>query len=230
MRPTYKNALFMLLSTHEFGVASFEYKEDFFLGKKSSVITYGATPFNFYITDAPDSYDRFRYSYSLYAPNFPVTPFFPEHEDYCTFNVILAAFSNWLSDHLKKFTEDLSVPDLWKDYLDQGKLISIQQMDFGDRRRFSIDEKRRLSFAIRDLKYLIQDRFQTREEQQQMVDERLDYLVESMEQLNKFDWKSVVVSIIFSIIVALTLDTEKGRELFALFNSLFSLIPRMGNG
>ena len=81
--------------------------------------------------------------------------------------------------------------------------------------------------AIEELKLLIHKNLETTVEEQQVVNNRLDYLIEAMNRLNKFDWKSIAISSIMSISVALTLDTNKGQLLFDLFKKVFSIIPML---
>ncbi len=81
--------------------------------------------------------------------------------------------------------------------------------------------------AIEELKLLIHKNLETTVEEQQVVNNQLDYLIEAMNRLNKFDWKSIAISSIMSISVALTLDTNKGQLLFDLFKKVFSIIPML---
>jgi len=59
------------------------------------------------------------------------------------------------------------------------------------------------------------------------IDDRLDYLTQAVDRLNKFDWKSLLISTIISISVALSFDTEKGKQLFNLFKQVFDVIPKL---
>jgi hypothetical protein len=81
--------------------------------------------------------------------------------------------------------------------------------------------------AINELKLLIHKNMETSEEEQELVNNRLEYLIEAMNRLNKFDWKSVAISTIMSISIALSLDTSKGQMLFDLFKKVFSIIPML---
>jgi hypothetical protein len=84
--------------------------------------------------------------------------------------------------------------------------------------------------SINELKLLIHQNFNTSQEQQKLVDDRLNYLIDSTNRLNKFDWKSVSISTMLSIVTTLTLDVEKGRQLFVLFQKVFSIIPLLVGG
>lgn len=79
--------------------------------------------------------------------------------------------------------------------------------------------------SINELKLLIQTNLKTTGEEQEVVAERLNYLIDASKRLNKFDWKSLAVSTLINISVALTLDTAKGHLLFELFKKVFSVVP-----
>ncbi len=84
-----------------------------------------------------------------------------------------------------------------------------------------------MRLAINDLKLLIHQQFGTTEVEQEAVVARLDYLVEASKRLNKYDWKSLAINTIISITITLSLDTEKGRQLFELFKRVFRIVPQI---
>ncbi len=102
-------------------------------------------------------------------------------------------------------------------------------INFEDKTLFSKDEKIQIKLAINELKFLIIQNFSPNNEEQIIIDNRLDYLIDSVERLNKFDWKSLVLSTIISISISLSLDSEKGRLLFELLRKVFLNIASIGN-
>jgi hypothetical protein len=125
------------------------------------------------------------------------------------------------------FIEENNTIDLWEQYTKGETLLNIEQIDFGDKTNFSSDEQRQISLSINELKYLIHSKFSTDIEQQELVNERLDYLIESSKRLNRFDWKSLAINTIITISVTLSLDTQKGNELFELFKQVFRVVPTL---
>lgn len=81
--------------------------------------------------------------------------------------------------------------------------------------------------ALRDVRLLIVGRFSPAVPEMESIDDRLDYLTQAVDRLNKFDWKSLLISTIISISVALSFDTEKGKQLFNLFKQVFDVIPKL---
>jgi hypothetical protein len=136
-------------------------------------------------------------------------------------------FQTWLNNHLIKYIVEESEPDLWDEFRKGNKTLNINSINFEDQSNFLNDEKKQVQLAIADLKLLIQKEFETSENEQRIVDSRLDYLVEATKRLNKFDWKSLAISTLISLSMALSLDTEKGRQLFELFKKVFGVIPQL---
>ena len=105
--------------------------------------------------------------------------------------------------------------------------MSFREIEFENQANFNLDEKAQIKLAINDLKLLIHKSLETTEEEQILVNKRLDYLIDAVNRLNKFEWKSVAISTIMSISIALTLDTTKGQLLWDLFKKVFSIIPML---
>ena len=108
--------------------------------------------------------------------------------------------------------------------------FKINEIDFYNRKAFNIDERKQIIMSINDLKLLINNSLNTSTEEQSLVNERLDYLIEASDRLNKFDWKSLAISTLISISITLSLDTQKEQLLFELFKKVFSLIPTLTHG
>jgi len=118
---------------------------------------------------------------------------------------------------------------MWKEYKNGNKTLNIDNIDFNDKQAFSFDEKAQITLALNELKLLIENKFDLNEKEMSIVNARLNYLSESKERLNKFDWKSILINTIINITVALSFDTQKGQELFLLFKHAFAIIPQIGN-
>jgi hypothetical protein len=80
---------------------------------------------------------------------------------------------------------------------------------------------------VEEFRLLIVKTFAPPANEMKVVNERLDYLKEAVDRLNRFDWRSVAMSTLIGISTALTLDTEKGRILFGLFQQAFSTVVHL---
>jgi len=225
LRPKYKNEIFALLNNTQPGVDSFEYEDAVERGEDAFIITFKQTPLKFLIINAPNSYEAFKYMYTFYAPGFPISHNLPG-TGFCNFNTLIGYLADWLGNQLNPYIEDLVETDLWATYINSPKSLNLSVINFNEQTAFSTQE--RVKFAILELKLLIQQQFQTSAAQQQLVNERLDYLADGVDRLNKFDWMGILFNIIIAITIALTLDTEKGRSLYELFKKVLSGIPQLG--
>ena len=75
--------------------------------------------------------------------------------------------------------------------------------------------------SINEFKVLIINGFHPDVKELNIIENRLEYLSESLNRLNKIDWKGLAISTVISISIALSLDTTSGHKLFELFKSVF---------
>lgn len=177
----------------------------------------------FYISESKESWDSFNSWYMLFAPVYRDTEVFPPHGN-GNIDTVIEDVRFWFKE-IDDSLEEAAAFDMWEEYKKGSKLLDVQNIDFNDHTNFSVEEKHQILLGVKDLKLLIQQQFNTTAEQQAIVDERLDYLAGAIDRMNKFDWKSILLSTVLSIITTLTLDTEKGAQLFELVRKVFIIIP-----
>jgi hypothetical protein len=223
LRPRYKNELFTLLSHSEFSVDNFQFKEEPWNDRPASVIAYKETGLRF--TVAPQgSMEYYVFSWTAYAPGFPTVR--GSHESSpVEFIHIKNEFMRWLGRDVTKYIEDLNEPDLWTAYLGNPIRLDIARINFNEQGAFLQEEIVQIRFALHTLNQLIHDKFNTTEAQQQEVTVRLDYLSNALDRLNRFDWLGTLVNTLITIAIALSLDTERGRQLFELVRGLLKALP-----
>ncbi len=184
----------------------------------------------FVIENPNGNFDQFHYKYSRFAPDYIMTVWAPLGGN-ATFGDVLSGFSKWIENHVNIYLNEKNGIDLWAEFKNSDKSLSLSNIDFDDKTNFNFEEKEQVKLGINELKLLIQSEFKTDRDQQNLVIERLDYLIEAVNRLNKFDWKGVAVNSIISISIALTLDPEQGNRLFQLLGKVLSFIPilKLGN-
>lgn len=139
----------------------------------------------------------------------------------------MVGLRSWIQNHLLEYIEELEQPDLWKEFNSGTKVLNLDSIDFENKESFSIDEKAQINLSIKELTYLINSQIASSDSEMAIVMDRLNYLVEASERLNKFDWKSLAISTLISISIALSLDVEKGQLLFDLFTKVFSAVQSL---
>ena len=69
---------------------------------------------------------------------------------------------------------------------------------------------------------MIIENFKPDEEQSKLIAEKLNYLSNAVDRLNRFDWNGLALSIVISISINLAVDTDGGRLLYKLFEQAFN--------
>lgn len=230
MRKKHRNIILQIIKDHKISPLKFEILEGISDDKfelSTTTFKYKDSPFFFEIRTSNDSYELFDYRFVLYGPKFPITDYYPE-DSFEKFEIVANDFDDWIEKQIIEYEEDKFEPDLWADYITGSGNIDINQINFNDKTQFSTDEQRQVGLAINEVKYLVEKYFDPTERELILINERLNYLIDSSQNLNKFDWKSLLFSTIIGIATTLTLDTEKGKLLLELFRKVFSsvkLIP-----
>ncbi|WBL26752.1 hypothetical protein [Zunongwangia sp. HGR-M22] len=227
MRVKYRNQLYRIITENNFEPQDFEILEKSIDNLPSIILKYKNSPFEFVIRNSMNSYELFDYQYTEYGPQYNLSAIYPNSE-FTEFETVLSEFEDWLYTTLKEYIEDQNEIDLWSQIKFNRESLDINSINFENKERFLIEERKQISLAINELKFLINERFETNENEQKIINDRLEYLIEATERLNKYDWKSLVISTLLSISIALSLDTNKGKLLFELFRKVFLQIQTIG--
>lgn len=225
MRRVYKNQLFEFLTKSSIGVDMFTFDEAISPDERS-VLTIKNTPFSFFIHENDFDMEMFSVTYTLYNPQFSVTKY---SERFQTFDGVLTDIKYWLDNPVSKYWEDKNTPDLWSEYLKYGKAIDLTNFGDFETSEFNIEESKKFKLAISQMKGLIQLEYNTTPEQQYEIDKKLDYLIEAVDRLNKFDWGGTLFSVFMSILINLSVDSSQGARLFEMLKNLLKNIPSISN-
>jgi len=219
-----KNSIFNLIKNAGLDPDNFGLIETETSSHPTYEIGYKNTSFKFILRNLASNFDEYDYRFSTFSPGYKLSQVNPNWE---SVSKAMTVFDNWLKNHLKRFIAEETEIDLWEEFKKGNKTLNINSINFDEQSKFSNDEKRQTILAINELKLLISKKFETSVDEQKLVEYRLDYLIEATERLNKFDWKSLAISTLMSISIALSLDTEKGYQLFELFKKVFNVIPQL---
>ena len=215
MLNAYKNSLLEYLKTKGHNPEMFvaeEYEEEKDTGYK---VTLRNTPMWFLAKDNLDNYDVFRFEFTRFTPTFPTW----SSEKYIYFETVQSEFGSWL-DQVKQYLDKFAVPNLWEQIEAPKRLFSFDAVE-QETGSYSDDEKAALRSSLKTAKLLITERYSPSEDQVEIINERFDYLDQSLDRLNKRDWKGVLLATVISISITLSLDTEAGAALLELFKQAF---------
>lgn len=134
-------------------------------------------------------------------------------------------FSSWESemeyfhDWLKLLAREISTPNKWERLKNELEGIGINFENNED--KFSVSEYEDLKQRVMILKQgtaaiaLLPEQLAT-------INNKLDHLTELAKEMNKFDWKSLFLGSIMSIIIQLGVTKENANELWALIKRVFN--------
>ena len=152
-------------------------------------LTFADTPLWFSAENPKDSYELFTCFWTAFSPGFTQR----SSRELLALPEMYEFFVVWLNSHVRKYLDSLLVPNLWEQIETQKKLLSFDAVD-QDTGFYSDDEKAALRSSLNTAKLFITERFSPSEDQVEMINERFDYLAQSLDRLSKRDWKPLLLS------------------------------------
>jgi hypothetical protein len=220
MLKKHKNGFLEIIRNEGFDVRDFHAEECLYDGRHAFVIAFRDTPLRFIARNADHSYHDFDFKHTGFGPGEDEVEYCPE-SDWTNIETVYNAFRGWLKKAVQVYIDDLLEPDLWGQVLNQGPLVSSSMLDEEETSKFQDDEKVQLRLAINEFQLLVSKTFQPSQVESKIIENRLDYLSNRLNELNRIDWRALALSTILSISIALSLDTERGKVLFTLFKQVF---------
>ncbi|MEX8547438.1 MAG: hypothetical protein V5804_07535 [Mucilaginibacter sp.] len=228
MRVKHKNQIFATIQKSGLDVKNFNYTSEQTASIEDVYIEYAEndkpTGLKFNIRISDDSFDLFNYRTIIYSPSMQYSIWFPRM-NYASIDDICDQFNNWINRSLKEYIADKLEVDLWEEYQKGNTLLNVNESESGDNSFFSLNEKQQIKLSLNDLKQLIPKQFDINPLQLESINQRLDYLAEGLDRLNKFDWKSVLVNQFLNIGTTLALNPDQFVHLRDLFIKLLHIIP-----
>ena len=217
----YKNQFLDIIKKHKLNPEMFSAQESTLNNESTFVIELTAQPSLKFITKInPKSFHRFNCKRTIFEFGYPERGGY-DAQSWVHIGQILEVFEGWLQAEIQGYLNETLQTDLWEQ-IEQQKALVYASMDRGQFSLFSDEERSQLRMLINEFKLVVEKTFNPSEQERHVIVERLDYLSEAVGRLNRIDWKSVALSTILSISIALSLDTERGKILFALFKQIFS--------
>jgi hypothetical protein len=187
------------------------------------------TGLKFVVRNAPYNLHAFDATWNRFDVGFPESPTFL-HDDFIypqDIDTVYEWFVRWLLGEVHVYVDEKTLPDLWAQIEQQRQLVTANRLLPHEISFFTEQEKPPLRTSIRQFRLLVCENFKPTQEQLGIIDERLDYLSKAVDRLNRFDWKSVALNTVLTVVVALSCDTEKGRLLWNLFEQAFAAVMHL---
>ena len=195
---------------------------------KNFIIEVKKTPLKFVVRESAIDFDAFWYKGSKFVPGYPMGRWWWIFSKTVPAKEVLVHFRKWLNEVAKAYVQDIDLPDYWAQVEMYKSFVDESTAPTGDNReRFSDEERQEVRDSVKRFHTMIGEEFKPTPEQKEFIKERLDYLSRAAERLNRFDWNGLAISVVVSIAVNLSVDTERGRVLFTLFKTAFEATTKL---
>lgn len=237
MLKRYKNGFIELIENHGLDTNQFKHHEKEVDEHPAFILQLKNSPLFFMTRTSSHDYHSFDLRYIKFAPNFPKSDHhppdhfqFPEGyvKKWLDIESVYQHFEAWLRYHIVTYIDESNTADMWEQI--EGKhLFSTDPLADRTDETFTKIEKKQLRATLQQFQQTLENEFHPTKKQITVISDRLEYLSDSIDRVNKVDWQGLAISTVISISVALSLDTERGKALFELFkNSLSSTSKLLG--
>lgn len=228
MRKGIKNKLFLSISEQQINLDNLDMIDN----DNKLTITY--KPFNgifkYEINDHPSHFDLFVAKATHFAPGFPLTNrLAPSINGYVAIDRIIGDFIEWMNTDVELFSSDLKDVDLWEEYKRGSTLLTIDQSYTDNQSDFTAIERQQIRLALNDLRLNIPQHFQLEPEQLESVNNRIDYLSQAVDRLNKTDWKGILIAQYIALLTTMALNPDQAKNLYDLFIKVLHIIPLLNH-
>jgi len=114
---------------------------------------------------------------------------------------------------LKNLARELKAPNLWS----AAEQLATSAAEIDRNEPFSMEERRVIGEQLRSIRQSIEQLRELDEAEEMLLDRRLKYLESAAGRVGRFDWRGLVVSVVFNIAWDPAYNPEQARALFGFF-------------
>lgn len=217
-----KNGFLDILLLKGYRIDQFEAYETLKDQNNAFVIHLKNSPLEFWVRNNPNSFNEYDMCYTTFSPKFAHIDYWPLKGWHSDISTLWSEFGNWLDQHVELFLQEESIPDLWATAQEESEFES-STFDDDSMQPFTESEKVALRVALQGFKEKLISTYQPSANQLAEIDKKLDYLTDALDRMNRIDWKSLLISTLIGISTTLCLDTNTGRELYAIAKQTFAM-------
>jgi len=199
-----------------------------------SIKRYGLEPFNFEWDDRVEaSILRYRdtsyfFSVEIERSKFvcsysPGSNIIYERSNLCYWDVVVIYFEGWLNFVMN----EISQPDLWAEIEKIKEFGDIEYEIESTMEQFTYQEVKQIETGIEEIRRYLLNEVNNDDEDSKIINEKLDYLIESSERMGKKDWANIFYGAMVSLSISLALDPGQGQAMFQLFKNVVSGIIKL---
>jgi hypothetical protein len=121
--------------------------------------------------------------------------------------------SRWLGE----VKLDLDTPDFWAQLMGEAELLGVASIEVNHNTPFTPEERNDIERLLRELQAKVTSTYSFRERDMEILNAKIDYLVDAAGRLGRIDWRNIVVGAIVSYILTAGLSPETARSIFSIF-------------
>jgi hypothetical protein len=222
MLKKYKNELIRIIEDFGFDPRNFKPIEKNVDGEPAFILKLINSPMFFMVRTSNDNYHDLDVKYVEFGPNYSNSEYYPP-SGWGNFDHVSQQFTLWLKNNVSEYLNEIDTPDLWSQ-INGDQLFQLDPNEENRSKYFDKVEKQKIEAALVKFTERIKIEFKPTSEQLETICAQLEYLKESTERLDKFDWQGIAISTIISISISLSLDNDDGKVLFQAFRDSFIFI------
>jgi hypothetical protein len=144
-----------------------------------------------------------------------------------SWEAVITRVSGWLTD----VKLDLDTPDLWAEMQGAAELLGGTSGEANENAPFTPEERKEIELRLREVEQGVKEAYLLSAEQIQILDAKINYLIEATGRLGRTDWHGVFVSVILGYVLQAALPPESARSMFWTFMKLLRIIGHLfGHG
>lgn len=184
------------------------FDENILNGIAKTIIAYTKDDFKFEITGFIEGISL---NFSPGSERYEGTDYVKKWDD------VYECFKRWV----ERVNAEVTAYDKWENYKDFSFSQIIEPEIILTNEKFNRTEIKYWIEKLENLKFnLAEENFLP--EQLKLINDKLDFVAEQVEHLGKFDWRSLFIGTIISIIIQLTLSQEQGKIIMNLVKKIFT--------
>jgi hypothetical protein len=124
-----------------------------------------------------------------------------------SWEAVMSRFSPWV----KEVKDDLDTPDLWAELQRNAQMLGRISGETHGNTPFTSEEQKDIEQRLREVEAHVRDTYSLTESDFNLLNKKIDYLVDAAGRLGRTDWFNVCAGAIFGYILAVGLPVESVR-------------------
>lgn len=222
----HKNSIYNLLHNLKFDPNLFKLEvSDQPEGIKNIKVKIRGTALCFIFIRSGNSFFNYKYRKVEYSPQFPLSNIYPIN-GYRKFEEILKLFEKWVLEDIQEYWKEIESPDFWVEF--EGISPEFLTNEVLSTEDFFLDtEKEIIVDKLKTIEDYCVNELRLTNVQTQLLNRKVDYLIEKLENQNRIDWYNIALGTFFSFLLNLYVDTDVKMDIWRVVLSLFESISKM---